>query len=561
MNNNYDNDNITKATIQRRLKRKVTSTSNRNGSGGGGSGSGNDDQIKKDHGSLVNTNSSNGSDGSFVKVQGLSSWFTIIKSPTTMTEASNSHMETEIDTKTNNTAKIKTDIETGKKKTETSVLELKLRSDLAGILDLRNRQSSHSKQSLISIPYSVQMNPMELVQIESVDSINLEKKKKKEKNSNKRSERWCELPPRSRILGIIVDDAEENDDESTRTETKAILEMVENVFQRSNFKVEWMVWGCHCYNNRIDEHHSSNNDRCSSHEEEDDNAIVRQIKYMAQHQQSLSRYNKYDHIFPPRWCLWGPNPLLNKYVNYIETDLLASSSNNKKILTAIDLGCGSGRDVVFLSLRRRHHRQQQEVQPYDDGGISENGNENNLWHAKGIDHLEGCVQRAKSFAERHGLLLHHRLSTENDEINNDHDEHDIHPGCEFQCANISNLNPHRLQQQRQYDLVIISRTNIVSSESFNIINPLVKPGGFILYHHFMKGYCSHPKTGLIEKDELEKRFSSCCVVDREKKGDEDNEVEESEYESPIVDDVYFDPSDGRGLTFFLVRKKVQNCKT
>merc|ERR1712238_335750 len=99
-----------------------------------------------------------------------SSWFTIIKSPTTMTEVSKSHMETEIDTKTNDTAKIKTDIETGKKKTETSVLELKLRSDLAGILDLRNRQSSHPKQSLISIPYSVQMNPMELVQIESVDS-------------------------------------------------------------------------------------------------------------------------------------------------------------------------------------------------------------------------------------------------------------------------------------------------------------------------------------------------------------------------------------------------------
>lgn len=52
-----------------------------------------------------------------------------------------------------------------------------------------------------------------------------------------------------------------------------------------------------------------------------------------------------------------------------------------------------------------------------------------------------------------------------------------------------------------------------------------------------------------------------ALLTEKKKGDEDNEVEESEYESPIVDDVYFDPSDGRGLTFFLVRKKVQNCKT
>ena len=70
------------------------------------------------------------------------------------------------------------------------------------------------------------------------------------------------------------------------------------------------------------------------------------------------------------WVLWRPNPVLEEFVDTIEDKLRqihggGDAVNNNKPFTAIDLGCGSGRDMVFLA-RRRSRRP---------------------WTVTGIDHL------------------------------------------------------------------------------------------------------------------------------------------------------------------------------
>eukprot|EP00397_Hematodinium_sp_SG-2012_P065190 GEMP01094128.1.p1 GENE.GEMP01094128.1~~GEMP01094128.1.p1 ORF type:complete len:240 (+),score=48.48 GEMP01094128.1:151-870(+) len=138
--------------------------------------------------------------------------------------------------------------------------------------------------------------------------------------------------------------------------------------------------------------------------------------------------------------LWRPTPLLEEVLDTVESSVTARR--------ALDLGCGSGRDSVFLALRG--------------------------WHVVGIDVVEKACARARAFAERHGVV----------------------DRTEFRAQEIRNL-----QDPTQYDLVLVCRTSVQT-------DPLqyVAPGGHLLWHHFLEG-SSHPSEDkVLKKGELQRRF-------------------------------------------------------
>lgn len=161
--------------------------------------------------------------------------------------------------------------------------------------------------------------------------------------------------------------------------------------------------------------------------------------------------------------LWSPTPLLVEWVN-----ALKEQGVNPKTLkprpTALDLGCGGGRDAVFLAQQG--------------------------WQVTGIDQEARVLKRSKQLATRSKTSV------------------------KFKCCD---LKKQGCFPEKQFDLVVVIR--YLNRALFEQINQAITPGGTLVYQTFITGAeaFGSPKNpnAILEVGELSKVFSDYQIfVDR-----------------------------------------------
>lgn len=157
--------------------------------------------------------------------------------------------------------------------------------------------------------------------------------------------------------------------------------------------------------------------------------------------------------------LWSPSPLIKTFV----TEYANQSSADTKPL-ALDIGCGGGRDAVYLSM--------------------------NGWDVTGIDHKKTVMQRAKQLASFHHQHVHWLTCSVKE------------PGC---------------LPSQPVDLIVIIR--YLNRALFDNIKTLLKPNGYLVFQTFVEGVeaFGSPKNPnyILKKGELAKTFKDFrIIVDR-----------------------------------------------
>jgi len=156
------------------------------------------------------------------------------------------------------------------------------------------------------------------------------------------------------------------------------------------------------------------------------------------------------------YVLWSPSPLVEAFVTeYADTPL--SGAN----LSALDIGCGGGRDAVYLSMKG--------------------------WDVTGIDHKETVIQRAKQLANFHQQNIDWKTCSVKI------------PGC-LPCQPV--------------DLIVVIR--YLNRELFDAIKALLKPKGYLVFQTFVEGVeaFESPKNPnyILKKGELAKTFEDFCII-------------------------------------------------
>ncbi|WP_051678536.1 methyltransferase domain-containing protein [Thiomicrospira pelophila] len=154
--------------------------------------------------------------------------------------------------------------------------------------------------------------------------------------------------------------------------------------------------------------------------------------------------------------LWSPNPLLQQ-VN--EKNLLTFLHSEP--LNALDLGCGGGRDAVYLA---------------------EQG-----WQVTAIDQQARVIQRAKTLAKHNGV--------------------DVNWHC---C----DLRSQDCLPNQSFDLILMNR--FLNRSLYPYMRAHTRPGGYVLISTFAEGaeVFGSPKNPnlLIKKHELAKEFAEFEVI-------------------------------------------------
>jgi len=153
--------------------------------------------------------------------------------------------------------------------------------------------------------------------------------------------------------------------------------------------------------------------------------------------------------------LWSPNPLLVEFIEAIDLDAKAVRP------TAVDLGCGGGRDAVFLAKQG--------------------------WQVSAIDHEARVIKRAKQLANRAGASVKFR-------------------NCD--------LKKNGCLTDQCFDLVLVMR--FLNRELFEQIKQIVKPGGWIVFQTFSQG-CEKfgsPKNPnfILKPNELAEVFADFQII-------------------------------------------------
>lgn len=156
--------------------------------------------------------------------------------------------------------------------------------------------------------------------------------------------------------------------------------------------------------------------------------------------------------------LWSPSPLINAFI----TKYIENSSKTRPL--ALDIGCGGGRDAVFLSM--------------------------NGWQVIGIDHKESVIQRAKQLAKFH--------------------QQDI----EWKTCSVKTTG---CLPSQPVDLIVVIR--YLNRALFNTFKTLLKSGGYVVFQTFVEGVevFGSPKNPnyILKKGELAKTFEDFrIIVDR-----------------------------------------------
>lgn len=145
---------------------------------------------------------------------------------------------------------------------------------------------------------------------------------------------------------------------------------------------------------------------------------------------------------------WSPNPFLKERIEQVEKEI--------GIGTVLDVGCGSCRDMIFLSARG--------------------------WFVTGIDNREKLLQQGLALSQKYGVSEH------------------ISP----LVCNIKHGLP---LQNDAFDLIHICR--FIDRPLMDLLCKKVKKNGLFLYSHFLEGCekteVGHPKNrnGFFENGELE----------------------------------------------------------
>ncbi|MCF6299213.1 MAG: methyltransferase domain-containing protein [Thiomicrorhabdus sp.] len=161
--------------------------------------------------------------------------------------------------------------------------------------------------------------------------------------------------------------------------------------------------------------------------------------------------------------LWSPTPLLKEWLNLLEERGINPKALKPR-LTALDIGCGGGRDAVFLA---KH-------------GIQ----------VLGIDQEARVLKRAKQLASRTGASV------------------------KFKCCDLKKVGcfPTSL-----FDVITVVR--YLNRDLFSKIDTALSPGGYLIYQTFAEGAeaFGSPKNPnfILAHDELRKVFSDYqIIVDR-----------------------------------------------
>lgn len=157
--------------------------------------------------------------------------------------------------------------------------------------------------------------------------------------------------------------------------------------------------------------------------------------------------------------LWSPSPLIEAFVKkYVDYSLLDTAPR------ALDIGCGGGRDAVYLSMHG--------------------------WQITGIDHKETVLQRARQLANFH--------------------QQDIDwKACSVKTQGCLPSQP--------VDLIVVIR--YLNRSLFDTIKALLKPNGYVVFQTFVEGVeaFGSPKNPnyILKKGELAQTFEDFrIIVDR-----------------------------------------------
>ncbi|VAW44290.1 Tellurite methyltransferase [hydrothermal vent metagenome] len=161
--------------------------------------------------------------------------------------------------------------------------------------------------------------------------------------------------------------------------------------------------------------------------------------------------------------LWSPTPLLVEWVNTLTEQGMDPKALKPRPM-ALDLGCGGGRDAVFLAQKG--------------------------WQVMGIDQESRVLKRAKQLATRSKTSV------------------------KFKCCD---LKQQGCFPEKQFDLVVVVR--YLNRALFDQLDQAIAPGGTLVYQTFVTGVeaFGSPKNPnvILEEGELSKVFSSYQIfVDR-----------------------------------------------
>ena len=154
--------------------------------------------------------------------------------------------------------------------------------------------------------------------------------------------------------------------------------------------------------------------------------------------------------------LWKPCDVLEDHIDLFETPRTASGQVSGRL--ALDVGCGSGRDLVYLA--------------------------NRGWTCTGLDNLASALHRAAGLAKRFDCS----------------DRVDL-----LQCDVRRSTTPFTKAFHSLFDLVLVVR--FIHRPLMGALCELVRPGGVLVYAHFLedleeKGFeqtqCATEKRGRTE---------------------------------------------------------------
>jgi SAM-dependent methyltransferase len=161
--------------------------------------------------------------------------------------------------------------------------------------------------------------------------------------------------------------------------------------------------------------------------------------------------------------LWSPTPLLVEWIEHLKAQGFDAKALKPRP-TALDLGCGGGRDAVFLA---KHG-----------------------WQVLGIDQEARVLKRAKQLASRSGASV------------------------KFKCCD---LKKAECFPNTQFNAVLVVR--YLNRNLFAQIDAALAPEGFLVYQTFTEGVeaFGSPKNPnfILAHDELREIFASYqIIVDR-----------------------------------------------
>ena len=177
--------------------------------------------------------------------------------------------------------------------------------------------------------------------------------------------------------------------------------------------------------------------------------------------------------------LFKPSPVLGAWIEWIEREVFNHNLSSMK-KSALDVGCGSGRDLGFLAAR------------------------DFPWSITGLDNWEKALERAEIMvksinATKLNIFIHAEVDEKSGKI-----------------IPLSSTAESNLQTIQKVDLLLIVR--FCPRQFFNRVHEYIRPGGYLVFSHFTdpqpgcKAYESPPREKRVRPGEVEDILSGADVV-------------------------------------------------